>query len=77
MMDEMERKWKKPTYALQTNAGMTETLMLAVHLQKLYQLLHSCGKSKPPTTEPNSFLYVRYSHITARKEEFKYHVHTK
>jgi len=35
MMDEMERKWKKPTYALQTNAVMTEPLMLAVHLQKL------------------------------------------
>jgi hypothetical protein len=36
MMDEMERKWKKPTNALQTNAAMTEPLMLAVHLQKLY-----------------------------------------
>jgi len=46
----MERIWKKPTYAPQKNVDITEPLMLAVHLQKLYQLLHSCGKSKPPTT---------------------------
>jgi len=52
---------EKLTYALQKNAAMTEPVMLVVHLQKLYQLLHSCRKSKSPTTEPNSFLYVRYS----------------
>lgn len=66
-------KWKgngrNPHICTTKNVAMTESLMLAVHLQKLYQLLHSCGKSNPPTTEPNSFLYARYSHSQKREAQ--------